>query len=113
MTFETPQPVLRQENLIMPSKEDFLTFFGPGDYGIIQWDPRMMLTLKVQEVRKNVPDNLGLPVGKLGITYQSNTECTEEEWAEVKTNYTELLELQKLHPPVEGAGGRGRRRRRR
>jgi hypothetical protein len=98
----------------MPSKEDFLSFFGPGDYEIIQWDPRMLLTVKLQDVRKNLPAHLQHTVGDLGITYQSNTECTEEEWAIVKENYAKLLELEKLHPPpVGGGGGGGRRRRRR
>ena len=89
----------------MPTKQEFLTFFGVRDddrvalayYEGVNWDPRMVLVMKVQAVKGRVDRQYKGTIGALSLTFQTGSPCSDAEWEEVKTNYTELLRLEALH----------------
>lgn len=93
----------------MPTRQEFLSFFGDDSaaalkyYEGINWDPRMVLTMKAISVKRLVGRQHSGAVGALVPTFQTGSECSEEEWLLVKKNYTELLRLQALYAPVRTA----------
>jgi hypothetical protein len=90
----------------MPSQQEVITLCSNPSLGAdekaselkyfqeVNHDPRLLLAMKVLVVKRKVGRAKSGSVGKLALTYQGNTECSDEEWATVKENWPLVLQLE-------------------